>query len=145
MWVPKDNISIKVELITRTSTARPTLKSEPYMTSKVPLSKHTNKRPILGVTIRHRVFEDNREVRRLQVDTRIIGDHIINFHHLMHQCIDKGIHIQVCLLVFHDLDMVVGCTMMSLYILHGLFQSHIHVIDLHGCIKIDYYIEDKNK
>jgi hypothetical protein len=58
---------------------------------------------------------------------------------------DKGIHIQVCLLVFHGLGIVLGCTMMSLYILLGLFQSHIHVIGLHGCIKVDYYIEAKNK
>jgi hypothetical protein len=34
---------------------------------------------------------------------------------------------------------------MSLYILLGLFQSHIHVNDLHGRIKIDYCIEAKNK
>jgi hypothetical protein len=35
--------------------------------------------------------------------------------------------------------------MMSLYILLGLFQSHIHVIYLHGRIKIDYYIDAENK
>jgi hypothetical protein len=40
----KGSTLIKVELITRTSTARPTLKSEPHMTSKVLLSKHTNKK-----------------------------------------------------------------------------------------------------
>jgi hypothetical protein len=34
---------------------------------------------------------------------------------------------------------------MSLYILLGLFCSHIHVIGLHGHIKIDYYIEAENK
>jgi hypothetical protein len=44
MWVPKGSTPIKVELITRTSTARLTLKSEPHMTSKVLLSKHTNKK-----------------------------------------------------------------------------------------------------
>jgi hypothetical protein len=48
---------------------------------------------------------------------------------------DKGIHIHVCLLVFHGLGIVLGCTMMSLYILLGLFRNHIHVIGLHGCIK----------
>jgi hypothetical protein len=47
---------------------------------------------------------------------------------------DKGIHIQVCLLIFHGLGIVLGCSMMSLYILLGLFQSHIHVIGLHGHI-----------
>jgi hypothetical protein len=35
IWVPKDSTPIKIELITRTSTARTTLKSEPHMTSKV--------------------------------------------------------------------------------------------------------------
>jgi hypothetical protein len=34
---------------------------------------------------------------------------------------------------------------MSLYIFLGLFQSHIHVIGLHGHIKVDYCIEAKNK
>jgi hypothetical protein len=42
--VPKGSTPIKAELITRTSTARPTMKSEPHMTSKVLLSKHTNKK-----------------------------------------------------------------------------------------------------
>jgi hypothetical protein len=98
----------------------------------------------LGVMIRHGVPEDSCEVRRLQVDNRIIGDHIINSHHSMCQCMDKGIHIQVCLVVFHGLGIVLGCTMMSLYILFGLFQSHIHVIDLLGHIKVDYCIEAEN-
>jgi hypothetical protein len=44
MWVPKGITSIKVELITQTSTVSPTLKSEPHMTYKVLLSKHTNKK-----------------------------------------------------------------------------------------------------
>jgi hypothetical protein len=44
MWVPKGSTQIKAELITRTATARPTLKSEPHMASKVLLSKHTNKK-----------------------------------------------------------------------------------------------------
>jgi hypothetical protein len=43
-WVPKGGTLIKVEFITRTSTARPTLKSEPHMIFKVLLSKHTNKK-----------------------------------------------------------------------------------------------------
>jgi hypothetical protein len=43
MWVPKGSTPIKAELITRTSIARTTLKSEPHMTSKVLLSKHMNK------------------------------------------------------------------------------------------------------
>jgi predicted esterase len=50
---------------------------------------------------------------------------------------DKGVHIHVCLLICHGLGMVLGCTMMSLYILLGLCRSHIHVIDLHGRIKVD--------
>jgi hypothetical protein len=58
---------------------------------------------------------------------------------------DKGIHIQVSLLIFHGLGIVLGCTMMSLYILFGLFQSHIHVIGLYGRIKVDYCIEPENK
>jgi hypothetical protein len=94
MWVPKGSTPIKAELITQISTARPTLKSEPHMTSKVLLSKHTNKRPILGVTIGHGVFENSCKVKRLQVDIRIIADHIINSHHSMRQCMDKGIYIQ---------------------------------------------------
>jgi hypothetical protein len=44
MWVPKGSTPIKAELITHTSTARPTLKSEPHMTFKVLLFKHTNKK-----------------------------------------------------------------------------------------------------
>jgi hypothetical protein len=44
MWVPKGSTPIKVELITRISTARPIMKSKPHMTSKVLLSKHTNKK-----------------------------------------------------------------------------------------------------
>jgi hypothetical protein len=43
MWVPKVSTPIKVELITQTSTARTILKSKSHMTSKVLLSKHTNK------------------------------------------------------------------------------------------------------
>jgi hypothetical protein len=43
IWVPKDSTLIEAELITQTSAARPTLKSESCMTSKVLLSKHTNK------------------------------------------------------------------------------------------------------
>jgi hypothetical protein len=35
--------------------------------------------------------------------------------------------------------------MMSIYIMLGLFQSHIPVIDLYGRIKIDYCIEAENK
>jgi hypothetical protein len=49
---------------------------------------------------------------------------------------DKGIHIHVRLLIFHGLGIVLGCTMMSLYILLGLFQSHIYVIGLHGRISL---------
>jgi hypothetical protein len=103
------------------------------------------KRSILGVTIGHGFSEDNREVRSLQVEIRIIDDHIIDSQHSTRQYMDKGICIQVCLLVFHGLGTVFGCTMMSLYILLGLFQSHIHVIGLYGCIKIDYYIEAKSR
>jgi hypothetical protein len=44
MWVSKGSTPIKAELITRTSTARPTLKLEPDMTSKVLMPKHTNKK-----------------------------------------------------------------------------------------------------
>jgi hypothetical protein len=44
MWVSKGITPFKAELITQTSTARPTLKLEPYMRSKVLLSKHTNKK-----------------------------------------------------------------------------------------------------
>jgi hypothetical protein len=44
MWVPKGSTPIKVELITRISTARPIMKSKPHMTYKVLLSKHTNKK-----------------------------------------------------------------------------------------------------
>jgi hypothetical protein len=44
MWVPKGSTPNKAELITRISTARTTLKSEPHMTFKVLLSKHTNKK-----------------------------------------------------------------------------------------------------
>jgi hypothetical protein len=44
MWIPKGSTPIKVELIIRTSTARTTLISKPHMTSKVLLSKHTNKK-----------------------------------------------------------------------------------------------------
>jgi hypothetical protein len=44
MWVPKGTASIKAELITRTSTARPTVKSEPHLASKILLSKHTKKK-----------------------------------------------------------------------------------------------------
>jgi hypothetical protein len=54
------------------------------------------------------------------VDIMIIGDHIINSHHSMRQCMDKWISIQVCLLVCHGLGVVLGCTMMSLYVLLGL-------------------------
>jgi hypothetical protein len=58
---------------------------------------------------------------------------------------DKGIHIQVCLLVCHDLGIVLGCIMMNLYILLGLFQNHIHVIDLHGHIKNIAFKRDYSK
>jgi hypothetical protein len=44
IWVPKGSTPIKVELVTQTSTTRTKLKSEPNMTSKVLLSKHTNKK-----------------------------------------------------------------------------------------------------
>jgi hypothetical protein len=44
IWVPKGSTPIEAELITRTSAARPTLKSEPHMTSKVLLSMYTNKK-----------------------------------------------------------------------------------------------------
>jgi hypothetical protein len=44
MWVPKGSTPIKAELITRTSTARPTLKPESHMTSKVLLYKYMNKK-----------------------------------------------------------------------------------------------------
>jgi hypothetical protein len=142
MWVPKGSTPIKAELITQTSTARTTLKSEPHMTSKVLLSKHTNKKADLGV---NRVTVDNCEVRRLQVGIRIIGDHIINSHHSACQCMDKGIRIQVCFLICHGPGIVLGCSMMSLYIILGLFQSHIPLIDLHGRIKIDYCIEVEYK
>jgi hypothetical protein len=91
------------------------------------------------------VPKESHEVGRLQVDIRIIGDHIINSDHSTCQCMDKGIHIQVCLLVFYFLGIVLGCTMMSLCILLGLFQSHIHVISLHGRIKVDYCIDAENK
>jgi hypothetical protein len=57
---------------------------------------------------------------------------------------DKGIRIQVCLLVFHDHGIVIERIIMSLYILLVLFQCHIHMIGLHGHIKIDYYIEAEN-
>jgi hypothetical protein len=43
-WVPKGSIPIKAELITWTSIAGTTLKSESHMTSKLLLSKHTNKK-----------------------------------------------------------------------------------------------------
>jgi hypothetical protein len=33
--------------------------------------------------------------------------------------------------------------MVSLHILLGLFQSHIHLISFHGCIKADYKAENK--
>jgi hypothetical protein len=75
----------------------------------------------------------------------IIDDHIINSHHSTCQCMDKRIRIQVCFLVCYGLGIVLGCTMMSLYIMLGLFQSHIPLISLHGRIKIDYCIEAKNK
>jgi hypothetical protein len=97
--VPKGSTLIEAELITQTSAATPTLKLEPHMTSKVLLSKHTNKRSILVVTIGHGVPEDSRKVRRMQVDIRIIGDYIINSYHSTRQYMDKEIHIQVCLLV----------------------------------------------
>jgi hypothetical protein len=64
------------------------------------------KRSILGVTIRHGVPKDIRKIRRLQVDIRIIGDDIINFHRSTCQCMDKGIHIQVHLLVCHGFSIV---------------------------------------
>jgi hypothetical protein len=35
--------------------------------------------------------------------------------------------------------------MMSVYILLRLFQNHIHMIGLHGRIKIDYCIEAEYK
>jgi hypothetical protein len=44
MWVPKGSTLIEVNLITQTSAARPTLKSESHMISKVLMSKHTNKK-----------------------------------------------------------------------------------------------------
>jgi hypothetical protein len=44
IWVPKYNTPIKADLITQTSTTRPTLKSEPYITFKVLMSKHMNKK-----------------------------------------------------------------------------------------------------
>jgi hypothetical protein len=44
MLIPKGSTPIKAELITRTSTARTTFKLEPHMTSKVLMSKHTNKK-----------------------------------------------------------------------------------------------------
>jgi hypothetical protein len=44
MWVHKASAPIKVELITQTSTTRPTLKSEPCVASKILLSKHTNEK-----------------------------------------------------------------------------------------------------
>jgi hypothetical protein len=44
IWVSKGSTPIKAKLITRTSTTRPTLKSEPRMTSKVLMSKHMNKK-----------------------------------------------------------------------------------------------------
>jgi hypothetical protein len=67
MWVPKGSTPIKVEVITQTSTARTTLKSEPHMIYKVLLFKHTNKKVDPWDHWRSNP-EDSREVRRLQVD-----------------------------------------------------------------------------
>jgi hypothetical protein len=44
MWVSKGNTPIKTKLITQTLIVRTTLKSEPHMTSKVFMSKYTNKK-----------------------------------------------------------------------------------------------------
>jgi hypothetical protein len=43
IWIPKGGIPNKAELIAWASTARPTLKSDPHMASKMLLAKHTNK------------------------------------------------------------------------------------------------------
>jgi hypothetical protein len=145
MWVPKGSTPFKDELITRTSTARPTLKLEPHMTSKVLLSKHTNKKADPWRADWTWSSRRQPQGHMIPSDIRIIGDHIINSYHSMCQCMDKGISIQVCLLVFHGFGIVLGCTMMSLYILLRLFQSYIHVIGLHGRIEVDYCLEAKNK
>jgi hypothetical protein len=44
LWAPKGSTTTMDELIIQTLTARTTLKSEPHMTSKILLSKHTNKK-----------------------------------------------------------------------------------------------------
>jgi hypothetical protein len=44
--------------------------------------------------IEHEVPKDSRDAKRLQVDIRITGDHIINSHNSIHQCMDKEIHIE---------------------------------------------------
>jgi hypothetical protein len=121
MWAPKCNTPIKAELITQTSIARPTLKLEPHMASKVLLSNHTNKK--VDPCSYDRTWSSRRQPRGQKIASGYQDhwDHIINSHHSMCQCMDKGVHIQVCLLVCHDLGIVLGCTMMSLYILLGLF------------------------
>jgi hypothetical protein len=93
MWVPKGSAPIKIELITQRSTSRPTLKSEPQVASKILLCKHINEKADPWSYDRHGVPKESREVKSLQVEVMIIGDHIIDSQHSTHQYMGKGIHI----------------------------------------------------
>jgi hypothetical protein len=145
MWVPKGSTPIKVELITQTSTTRTTLKLEPHMTSKVLLSKHMNKKAdpwSHGRTWSSRRQPQGQKIASGHQDHWRPHHQFPSFNMAMYGQGDSHLGM---FLVFHGLGIVLGCTMMSLYILLELFRNHIHMISLHGCIKIDYCIEAKNK
>jgi hypothetical protein len=137
IWVPKGSTPIKAELITQTSTARPTLKLEPRMTSKVLLSEHTNKKA--DPWGHDRTWSSQRQSQ----GQKIANGHQDHWrpHHRFPlfnmPMFGQGDSHPGMFTICHDLGIVLGCTMMSLYILLGLCQSHIHVIDLHGSNKVD--------
>jgi hypothetical protein len=142
MWVPKCSAPIKVELITRASTARSTLKSEPHVVSKILLSKHMNKK--VGPWGHDRMSSSRRQPRGkktasghqdhwrphyqfLSVNAPMYGKG--DSHPGMFTCLPWSWY---SLWMHYDESL-------------GLCQSHIHVICLHGYINIDYCIEAENK
>jgi hypothetical protein len=128
MWVPKGSTPIKIELITRTSTVRPTLKSKRHMTSKVLLSKHTNKKADPWS------HDWTWSSRRQPQGQKIISGHLDHwrshnqFPSFNTPMYGQGIHIQVCLVVHHGFGIVLGCQIMNPYNIVGLFQNRMCLI-----------------
>jgi hypothetical protein len=93
----------------------------------------TIKRPINMILIGHKDTNSYVVMNCTHLSPKIIGNHIIKVQHLGDMRI--GIHMQVCLFIRPDFCMVLGCSIMSIYILDRLYQiSMKHLIACHGHI-----------